>query len=251
VVNAEYEIGRGEELREDYQQAREWYARVKGGGQRLNAQVRLGKVLARQDNLAAMTEYFSRLRRDHPQNEIVLYLAQADILREEAHHQAAFDLLTQALKKHPNDKDLLYARALAAEKIDRLEVLEEDLRTLLEIDPDNAHALNALGYTLADRTDRYQEALGYLQRAIALLPENAAVLDSMGWVHYRLGNYQKSLDYLRQAYELSADAEIAAHLTEVLWASGHQDEAREIWRKAVEEDPDSPHLQKVRERLGL
>lgn len=251
VMDAYYELGKVEELRGNYQQAKEWYTRVQGGEHQLNAQIRLGKILARQDNFAAMTEHFSKLRQDYQQNEIVLYLAQADILREEERHQAAFDLLTGALKEHPNDKDLLYARALAAEKVGRLDVLEKDLRTLIEIDPDNAHALNALGYTLADRTDRYQEALDYLQRAIALLPESAAVLDSMGWVHYHLGNYQQSLEYLRQAYELSADAEIAAHLSEVLWVNGHQDEARRIWREALEEDPDSPHLLKVRERLGL
>ena len=138
-----------------------------------------------------------------------------------------------------------------AEKIDRLDVLERDLKFLIEADPENGHALNALGYTLADRTDRYQEALAYLERAIVLLPEDAAVLDSMGWVKYRLGDYAGSLEYLRRAYELNQDPEIVSHLSEVLWHSGAHQEARELWQKAWSEAPDSEYLLKLKERLGF
>jgi Tfp pilus assembly protein PilF len=132
-----------------------------------------------------------------------------------------------------------------------LEVAERDLRILIEADPENGQALNALGYTLADRTDRYQEALGFLQRALALLPDDAAVLDSMGWVLYRLGRYEESIDYLRRAYEASADDEIAAHLSEVLWIMGKQAEAQEIWQRAMEKEPESQHLLEVKQRLNL
>ena len=151
---------------------------------------------------------------------------------------------------HPNDKELLYARALAAEKLDRLDVLERDLRAILAADPKNAQALNALGYTLADRTTRYPEALGYIEQALALLPDDAAVLDSMGWVQYRLGDHAKALEYLRRAYQANPDAEIAAHLVEVLWASGQREEAKKIWREALRKDPDSSHLLKLKEQLG-
>jgi tetratricopeptide (TPR) repeat protein len=172
-------------------------------------------MLAKLGNLPAMSAHFVKLRRDNPQSAVPLYISEAEILREEGRGEAAFNLLSGALDQNPNDEDLLYSRSLAAESIDRLEVAERDLRTLIEADPENGQALNALGYTLADRTDRYQEALDYLQRALALLPDDAAVLDSMGWVLYRLGRYEESLNYLRRAYEASADEEIAAHLREV------------------------------------
>ncbi len=139
---------------------------------------------------------------------------------------------------------------MAAEKIDRLDILERDLRDILAVDPQNAHALNALGYTLADRTDRHQEALGYIEQALALLPDDGAVLDSMGWVQYRLGNHAKALEYLRRAYQQHPDAEIAAHLSEVLWVTGQREEAMRIWRDASNKEPDNPHLLRVQNQFG-
>ena len=124
------------------------------------------------------------------------------------------------------------------------------MRAILVADPKNAQALNALGYTLADRTTRYPEALGYIEQALALLPGDAAVLDSMGWVQYRLGDHAKALDYLRRAYQANPDAEIAAHLVEVLWASGQREEAKKIWREALRKNPDSSHLLKLKEKFG-
>ena len=216
----------------------------------LAAQMRMGVVLAKAGDVAAAGQHFDTLRRNHPQSGITLYLAEAEALREAERYQDAFNSLNQALTVHPNDKDLLYARALAAEKIDRLEILERDLRAILAIDPKNGQALNALGYTLADRTDRYQEALGYIEQALAQLPEDASVLDSMGWVQYRLGNRDKAIEYLRHAYQVNADAEIAAHLSEVLWVNGQRDEAKKIWKKALAREPNSAHLRKLRERFG-
>lgn len=251
LQDAYYELGRIEELRGNYSKARDWYAQVRTGDRYLNAQVQIGVMLAREGDFSAMATHLANLRQEHPQNTVFFYLAEAEILREEGRYQAAFDLLSEALKENPDDQDLLYSRALAAEKIDRLDILERDLRRLIEADPNSGHALNALGYTLADRTDRYQEALSYLQRAIALLPQDAAVLDSMGWVKYRLGHYEESLDYLRRAYALAPDAEIAAHLVEVLWVSGRQDEARALWQQAIETDPDNEYLLKVKERFDL
>ena len=251
LMDVYYEMGRLEELRENYAKAKDWYMRVTDQGRFLGAQVQVGKMLARLDDFTSLKKHMGRLRQDHHENAVILFLAEAEILREEGRTREAFELLGQALEQHPRDNDLLYARALIAEKLDRLDILEQDLRAILETDPDNGHALNALGYTLADRTDRYQEALEYLEQAIAMLPEDAAVLDSMGWVKYRLGSYEVSLDYLRRAYERSPDAEIAAHLSEVLWVSGKREEAREIWRNAMERDPGNEFLLKVKERLDL
>jgi tetratricopeptide (TPR) repeat protein len=251
VMEIYFELGKVEEARGDYEEAKEWYGRVSSGDRFLTAQVRIGAVLAREKDLVGMAAHFDRLRQENPENIVFLYLSQANLLRDDKLYQAAYDLLTKALELKPEDEDLRYARAMAAERLDRLDVLERDLKILIEKDPDNGHALNALGYTLADRTERYQEALGYLKRAIALLPEDAAVLDSMGWIYYRLGDYGKSLEYLRDAYARNQDAEIASHLSEVLWVMGREDEAREIWQRALEQDPESEHLLELKERLDL
>ena len=128
-------------------------------------------------------------------------------------------------------------------------MLEADIRTILETEPDNAHALNALGFTLADQTDRYEEAHGYLKRAIEIMPDDAAIIDSWGWVHYRLGNYDEAIRQLRKALSRFDDAEIAAHLGEVLWVTGQQQEAREVWQKALQKSPDDPVLQRVMQRF--
>lgn len=217
----------------------------------LSAQVRMGLMLAKMDDFAAMGGHFDRLRQNEPQDAISLFVSEAEVLRDVKHYQQAYDLLDKALAQNPDSKELLYSRALMAERIDRLDVLERDLRILIAADPKNGQALNALGYTLADRTDRYQEAMDYLQQAIALLPEDPAVIDSMGWVLYRLGQYDKSLEHLRRAYELNEDDEIAAHLVEVLWVSGRQQEARELWQRASEKQPDSDYLRQVKERFSL
>ncbi len=250
LADSYFELGRIEEQRGAYGKAREWYGRVKGEERYLNAQMRMGAVLAKLENPATVAQHFEALRRSNPQSGISLYLAEVEALREANRNQEAFDTLDRALALHADDKDLLYARALVAERLDRIDVLERDLRAILANDPKNAQALNALGYTLADRTDRHQEALGYIEQALALLPEDAAVLDSMGWVQYRLGDHAKSLEFLRRAYRINADAEIAAHLSEVLWASGQRDEAKRIWRAATAKQPDSRHLRQLQERFG-
>lgn len=251
LVDAYFELGRIEEQRGNYPKAKEWYGRVKDGERYVNAQIRLGVVLAKAgDTDDAVNQHFDTLRRNNPQNGIALYLAEAEALREAERYQQAFATLSQALKLYPADKDLLYARALVAERLDRLEVVEQDLRTIIAASPKNGQALNALGYTLADRTDRYQEALGYIEQAMALLPSDAAVLDSMGWVQYHMGDQAKALEYLRRAYQINADPEITAHLCEVLWVSGQREEAKKIWQKALAKNPDDRHLRKVQQKFG-
>jgi tetratricopeptide (TPR) repeat protein len=247
---AYFELGRVEEQRGDYAKAQGWYERVKDEERYLSAQMRMGVVLAKAGAIAAAGQHFDTLRQNNPQNGITLYLAEAEALREAERYQEAFDSLERALAAHPDDKDLRYARALAAEKIDRLDILEQDLRAILAADPKNSQALNALGYTLADRTDRYQEALGYIEQALAQLPDDAAILDSMGWVQYRLNNRDKALEYLRRAYQANPDAEIAAHLSEVLWVNNQREEAKKIWKEALTREPNSVHLRKLRERFG-
>jgi len=246
-----FELGKIEQLRGNYSKAREWYGRVRGQELFLQAQARIGAVMADQGDFDDMSAHFDKLRQHFADNAPALYISEAEVLRQNKRYAEAFELLDQALEQLPDNEDLLYARALAAEKTDQLDILERDLKRLIASDPENGHALNALGYTLADRTDRHQEALGYLERAIALLPDDAAVLDSMGWVHYRLGNYAKALEYLQRAYERDDDPEIASHLSEVLWKMGRHEEAMEIWQRAIDKAPDSEHLLEVKDLLAL
>jgi len=159
------------------------------------------------------------------------------------------DLYERALQQHPGDTTLLYARALAGEDVGRLDILEHDLNEILSQHPDHADALNALGYTLANKTDRFQEAEKYITRALKISPESAAVMDSMGWLQYRLGKYEESVRYLRQAYELNDDSEIAAHLGEALLQLGHSDEARRILEAALLANPGAEDVQRILDQI--
>jgi tetratricopeptide (TPR) repeat protein len=174
-----------------------------------------------------------------------LYLVEGEILRDAGRLDDAMDVYNRALDEIPGNIDLLYARGLLAERMGRVDLLERDLSTIIESDPEHADALNALGYTLADRTDRYDEASEYIQRALALKPDNAAVIDSMGWLQYRLGNYAEAERFLRRALETFHDSEIAAHLGEVLLALGKREEARQLLEDALSKDPQSPLLLEV------
>jgi tetratricopeptide (TPR) repeat protein len=151
----------------------------------------------------------------------------------------------------PDDTSLRYARALIAEKADKLDLAEKDLRMIIEREPSNAQALNALGYTLADRTERLEEALGYIQRALEVEPADAAIIDSMGWVQFRMGNHEKAVELLRQALSLIQDPEIAAHLGEVLWEMGNKRDALDVLESALQQHPKHKALLDAMKRLGL
>jgi tetratricopeptide (TPR) repeat protein len=159
-------------------------------------------------------------------------------------------MYSRALMQNPEDADLLYARALTAEKVDRLDITESDLLKVLSTEPENANALNALGYTLADRTERLQEALEYIKRAMELVPDDPAILDSLGWVSYRLGKMQDAVKWLSKAFEIMGDAEIAAHYGEVLWKLNQHDKAREVWQKGRDNDAEHPVLVETLKRLN-
>jgi tetratricopeptide (TPR) repeat protein len=176
-------------------------------------------------------------------------LVAGELLTRGEQQARAMALYDAALAESPDSDDLLFARAMLAEKLDRLDLLEHDLKAVLARDPDNATALNALGYTLADRTERYAEALDYIRRALELRPDDAAIIDSMGWVQYRLGNHELALNYLQDAYARNPDAEIAAHLGEVLWITGNRERARDVLRKAWEKDRENAVLKRVMQRF--
>ena len=214
----------------------------------LEAQIRIARIYAEQGEINRSREVIQQLRGNAPEQAESLYLIEAEILREVKRYQEAMRVYDEAVKAFPDNLDLLYARALHAAQIKRVDILERDLKKILKREPDHADALNALGYTLADQTNRYAEALSYLNRAIALKPNDAAVLDSMGWVQYRMGNNQDALRYLQRAAALLPDSEISAHLGEVLWANGQREEAQRVWKEALDRDPGSEYLRQVIER---
>ena len=237
IPESSYYLGQIAESKKQYGDAVTLYRAVSQGDGYLDAQLRIVGLLAKQGDIAAARTHLRTIQVQDPQQVKLLFMAEADLLAEEKHYVQAMEIYNNALADMPKDNTLLYGRAMLAEKMDKLDILEQDLHNILEREPDNARALNALGYTLADRTNRYEEALGYVKRALEINPQDAATLDSMGWIHYRLGNTQQAIQYLQTAYKLDANAEIAAHLGEVLWISGDQPGARKVWEDALKAEP--------------
>lgn len=242
--DAAFLLGQVEETAGNADAALDWYAKVSGDGQ-ADAQVRSASVLAKRGELSRARALMQAMRVQYPDDATRFFLVEGELLRDNKQPQQAVELYTTALAASPDDSDLLYARAMTAVGMDRVDLLEADLRRILSKDPDHADALNALGYTLADRTDRLQEARQLIERAYALDPNEPAIQDSMGWVLYRMGDLAGAETWLRKALDQFADAEIAAHLGEVLWELGRRDEARTIWRKALDEAPDHEYLLRV------
>ena len=183
------------------------------------------------------------------QSQALLLLAQ--LMRESERAEEGFRLLDSSLAKDPKRVELLYDHAMAAERLNRLELAEKSLRQLIELRPKHAHAYNALGYALADRNIRLEEAQQLIEKALELAPEDPHIIDSMGWVLYRRGKLEAALEHLQKAYRLQADAEIAVHLGEVLWKLGRKEEALELWRNARKSEPGNPVLRETLVRFDV
>jgi tetratricopeptide (TPR) repeat protein len=246
---ARYYLGQVNEERKRFDEALKWYSSIGQGEQYINAQTRYAGVLAKQGRLADARKHLQEASAQNNQQRVQLTQAEAHLLREASAYREAFDLLGRALDKLPQNPELLYDHALAAEKVDRIDVLESNLRRLIEIRPDHAHAYNALGYTFADRNVRIEEAYNLIDTALKLAPDDPFIMDSMGWVLYRMGRTQDGLAYLRRAFELRPDPEIAAHLGEVLWVLGQRDEAKKIWAEAIKDHPKNEALQATVKRF--
>ena len=248
---AQYYLGRIYENRKQYDQAIEWYGQVHVGEYKFDAQLRIADMLGISGRTDEAIEHLDAiLKGSQSDGSLVrIYLAKGELLRAARRYEQSLEVFNTALEIVPGNSDLLYSRALVAEKLGRIDMLEADINTILKTEPNNAHALNALGFTLADQTDRYEEAYAYLKRAIEINPDDAAIIDSWGWIHYRMGDYDKAIALLRTALSRFDDAEIASHLGEVLWVSGNQDEARSIWQKALKKSPDAPALHSVMQRF--
>lgn len=242
VDSAHLNLGRIAEERNDLQGALDEYGQVGPGSDFLQAQLRQADILMSNGRADEATKALAEARAAEPDYAVQLYLIEAETLVNNDRNDQAWEVLQKALQQYPDDLNLLYTRAMLAEKRDDLPQMEKDLRAIIKREPDNAMALNALGYTLSDRTTRYAEAKALIEKAHSLTPDDPAVLDSLGWVNFRLGNLDVAEGFLRQALDRFPDQEVAAHLGEVLWANGKQREARQVWSKFLKDQPDSPIL---------
>ena len=251
LIQAWLMLAQAAEQRGDYATAESWLSRIDDPKRALEVQTRRATLLARQGKVGEARELVRRAPEREPGDARAKLMAEAGVLREVKRWREAFDLLGSAAQRFPDDTDLIYEQAMVAEKMNRLDEMERLLRRVIELKPDNAHAHNALGYSLADRQVRLPEARDLIRRALDLSPGDPFITDSLGWVEYRLGNREEALRLLRQAYASRPDAEIGAHLGEVLWAMGQRDEARRVLREAKARDSSNDVLKEMLARLKV
>ena len=251
LVQAWLMLAQSAEQRGDFAAAEAWLAKIDDPQRALDVQTRRASILARQGKLAQARDLISRVPEKTAEDGRAKLLAEAGVLREVKRWRDAFDVLAGANQRFSEDSDLLYEQAMMAEKIDRLDDMERLLRKVIALKPDNAHAHNALGYSLADRQQRLPEARELIQRALELSPGDPFITDSLGWVEFRLGHRDEAIRLLKGAYTSRPDPEIAAHLGEVLWAAGLRDEARRVWREAKVRDAANDVLRETLARLRV
>ncbi len=234
-----------------FDEALQWLAQIEEGPQLFSAQLRRAVVLAKTQRVDEARQLLADVSPANDEQRRQVAIADGQVLREARRFEESYQVLATALARAPNDTALLYDTAMAAERLDRIDEMEKLLRQMMTLKPDDPHAYNALGYTLADRNQRLPEALELIAKALQLAPDDAHILDSMGWVHFRMGNLGKAREYLERAYELRPEAEVGAHLGEVLWALGEHDAARRIWRQVRAEEPDNETLSATLARLQV
>lgn len=242
-------LGQIGEARDRPEDALRWYGEVAKGPRYLEAQLLRGLLLGKLNRVAEARAVLQGLSPASEAERIQIIQTEAQVLRGAKDYAAAYQLLSEALARYPDSPELLYDRAMVAERLNKLEELERDLRRLIQMKPEHAHAYNALGYTLADRTPRLAEAMELLQKALQLAPNDPFIQDSMGWALYRGGRLTEAEGYLKRAYAARPDPEIAAHLGEVLWQQGRQDEARRLWEAGLKADPDNEALRETVSRF--
>ncbi|CAK0766481.1 putative TPR repeat-containing protein PA4667 [Gammaproteobacteria bacterium] len=250
VQESSFYLGQIAEVQNHPDEALNWYRAVKEGENAMDAQIRVAALLARRGDLAAARDHLQSLEPKDTAQAVRLVLVESELLREAGRLDDALDVLSRAIEELPGNADLLYARAMTAERLNKISILEKDLTAILAADPNHVQALNALGYTLADRTDRLQDALEYVKRALALRPDDFYILDSMGWIQYRMGNHTEAVRYLQKALSLKTDPEVAAHLGEVLWVMGNHQEARKVWSRGLKHDPEAKVIREAMDRFN-
>jgi tetratricopeptide (TPR) repeat protein len=247
---AYFYLARIAEIQEDYPRALLSLNQVQQGRQFLPAQLQTLRILMQQEDINAARDYLSRTRSQHPNFNTELVQLEIELLIQEDDIQEAYNVANLALNEEPDNIDFLYSRGLLAEKLDNIQQLETDLRKIIQLNPNNAEAMNALGYTLADKTNRLDEAQALVEQANKISPNTPAIIDSLGWIHYRLGNLDKALALLQSAYSDFPDHEVAAHLGEVLWQLDRNDEANDIWQQGLKANPESSVIKETQQRLN-
>jgi Flp pilus assembly protein TadD len=244
-------LSQAAEQRQDLAAANAWLDRVENQDEVLAAQVRRASLLARQNRMADARALLRKWPERRPEDLRLKLVAEAQLLREFKQFDAALAVYQEAMQRLPDDTDLMYEAAMAAERAERLDEMERLLRRVIALNPEQAHAYNALGYSLADRNLRLPEARQLIEKAVALAPNDAYIRDSLGWVAFREGKLPQARELLESAYRQQPDAEIAAHLGEVLWVMGQQAEARRIWREGLLLASDNDTLLSTLKRLNV
>ncbi len=242
-------LGQIAEEQKNFPEALKWYGDVTRGEHFMSAQIRQAQVMGKQGDLKGARTFLQNVGASSNQQRVQLILAEAALLRDANQTKEAFEVVERGLDKLPDHPDLLYDQGMLAEKLGRIDILESSMRKVIKLRPDHAHAYNALGYTLADRNERLPEARELIEQALKLAPDDAFIMDSMGWVLFRQGDTEGALKWLQRAYSLRPDAEIAAHLGEVLWAVGRRGEAQKLWKEAIAKTPTNETLIKTIERF--
>ena len=241
----QYYLGQLSEAKQNEDEALERYREVKDGEYLFAAQARVAYLLGKQGKLDEARKFLHQIEATDNQHRVRLALVEAQLLRDAKRAEEAYQVLQQNLAKLPNHPDLLYEAAMLADKTGKPAVFEKLMRKLIQIKPDHAHAYNALGYSLLERNERIPEAVELVEKALQLAPDDFAIMDSVGWGYYRSGRLEESVKMLRRAFIGNTDAEIAAHLGEVLWVRGDREEARKIWEDSLKEHPGNEVLQSV------
>lgn len=249
IGEARYYLGSIAERNGEIETALREYKQVGRGYEFLPAQSRIASLMLGQGRIAEMQEHLSNMRSDNPERADQLIMIEGQAFVDHGMQDEVFQLLDNAIAANAESVDLLYFRAMTGQKFERMDILERDLKQIIDMNPENADAMNALGYTLTDQTDRHEEALVLIERALAIKPDEAAFIDSLGWVNYRLNNFEEAVQHLRRALSLFPNDEVAAHLGEALWALGSTDEAQKVWQEALKQAPKSEILLKVIEKF--
>lgn len=246
---AAFYLGQINYQQQNYGDAAAWFDRVSQGSLFIDAKSRAALSKARQGDLPAARERLQELRRTHPSSAIRFYVLEGEFLMNENQFSELFALMSRAIESDPDNLVLRYTRSLASAEINKIDLAEQDLKMILVKEPNNVNALNALGYTLASKTFRFDEARKLLDKALSLRAGDAAIMDSLGWLNFRSGRYEEALVLLQQAYTKEPVAEIALHLGETLWALGRQDEAKKIWLETIARDPNNKYSLEISKKL--
>ena len=246
---ADFYLGKIKEKQGSYKKALEFYDKVSDGAFVFDASLSAISLLQRDKQFNEANERLSALQSKFPKQIVRLTLIQAELFSQQKNYEKSFEILSKALAENPNQKEYLYARALIAEHLSKLDVVEGDLNKILAIEPNNVETLNALGYSLLNNPSRYVDAEKFLKKALSLSPNEAVIIDSYGWLQFKLGNFSGALNYLQQAYDKQKEPEIAAHLAEVMWVSGKKDEAEKLVSRLIRENPADEYLKDVEKRI--